>query len=102
VVEHNLPDPSLGPLTPEEAAAPVHLRGGLCVICGEWVETTGEDAFRVTLTRTGGEVGEYAAHATCMARVAHPGARLPPPSETVPDQAGDEYLAGKPRTPEGR
>jgi hypothetical protein len=102
VVEHNLPSPGLGPLTSEKAAAPVHLRGGLCVICGEWVEPATEDAFRVTLERATGETGEYVAHAVCLARVAHPGARLPPPGTVVPEQAAEDYLAGKQRTPEGR
>jgi hypothetical protein len=95
-------DPSLGPLTPEEAAAPVKMRGGLCLICGEWVEPEGDNALAVTLARPSGEASDYAAHATCMATVGHPGARLPPPGGPMPSDMPDDYLDTKPRTPEGR
>jgi hypothetical protein len=102
MVERIMRNPDLASMTETEAAAPVVMRGGLCLICGEWVEPDTDDVFMVTLTRPSGEAAEYVAHAGCVARVGHPGARLPPPGGPMPEEVPDNYLAPKRRTPSGR
>lgn len=95
-------DTSLAPLLEAEVAQPRARRGGACLICGEWVDAGDPDAFTVVLDRHEGEIGEYAAHAVCLAQVAHPGVRLPARHEPIPENAPANYLDHKPFTPEGR
>lgn len=102
MVERIMRNPDAAPITEAQAEvepAPMPQRG-LCMICGEWVDAgEGEDLYAVRLTRTDGDVSEHVAHVGCMARAAHPCARLPGAgSHAVPEN----YLASKPRTPSGR
>jgi hypothetical protein len=102
VVEHLYRDPNERPITEADAAQAVPLRGGLCLVCGEWVEAGGEDVYAVSVTAAGGDAAEYVVHATCLATVAHPGMRLPLRTSAMPEQAPENYLDAKRQTYEGR
>jgi hypothetical protein len=49
-----------------------------------------------------GDGAEYLSHATCLARVTHPGMRLPLRNTELPAQAPENWLDPKPATSEGK
>ena len=51
-------------------------RGGLCLVCGEWIDADARDAYRVVVSKPPREA-EYACHEACFARVVHPSVQLP-------------------------
>jgi hypothetical protein len=102
LVEHLIPDPRNQPLVETDTTPGLPIRGGLCLVCGEWVEPEGDDLYVVVVSAPRGDAAEYIAHATCMARVTHPGMRLPLRTTDMPAQAPDDYLDPKPATSEGK
>jgi hypothetical protein len=52
------------------------MRGGACLVCGEWIDASATDAYRVTVSNPPREA-EYPCHEGCLERVAHPSVRLP-------------------------
>ena len=52
-------------------------RGGLCLVCGEWIEADATDVFRVLVSNPPREA-EYACHEACFERVRH--ASVPSPA----------------------
>ena len=71
-------------------------------VCGEWVEPEGDDVYVLAVAAPRGDGGEYVSHATCLARAAHPGVRLPLRNTELPEQAPPNYLDPKPATSEGK
>jgi hypothetical protein len=61
---------------PEQSEERVLARGGLCLVCGEWIEADARDAYRVVVSNPPREA-EYPCHEACLARVAHPSVPLP-------------------------
>jgi hypothetical protein len=120
VVDRIMVDPSVQLITEADTQAPRLMPGGLCFICGTWVDHETQEAYRVMLERADGERQEFLAHVTCLAEVAHPSSALktgaaPPPSQPVdPSEAGSpetvarpedvppDYLDPKPFTADGR
>jgi hypothetical protein len=102
LVEHLIPDPRNAPMSESDTRPGLPIRGGLCLVCGEWVEPEGEDLYVVAVSAPRGDGAEYLSHATCLARVTHPGMRLPLRDTGMPDQAPPDYLDPKPATSEGR
>jgi hypothetical protein len=113
-------DPSVQVLTEADAQAPRLMPGGLCFICGTWVDHETQAAYRVTLERAGGERQEFLAHVMCLAEVAHPSSALTEvagpasvaPAEPTeagaaesvakPEDVPPDYLDPKPFTADGR
>ena len=60
----------------ERADEPGLTRGGLCLVCGEWIDAGAGDAYRVVVSNDPRQA-EYACHEACLERVAHPSIRLP-------------------------
>jgi hypothetical protein len=119
MVDRIMVDPSVELITEADLQAPRLMPGGLCFVCGAWVDHERENAFRVTLERSDGERQELLAHVGCLAEVAHPSAALktqaqPPPSpaeqaggnapesSTSPLVTPPDYLDPKPFTADGR
>jgi hypothetical protein len=120
MVDRIMVDPALQLITEADMQSPRLMPGGLCFICGTWIDHEREDAYRVRLERSDGERQEHLAHVGCLAEVAHPSSALkkdaarsaqPPiePTETgapeTPARPGDvpaDYLNPKPFTPDGR
>ncbi len=122
MVDRIMVDPSVELITEADLHAPRLLPGGLCFICGTWVDHERMNDFLVTLERSDGERQEYLAHAACLAEVAHPSSALakqlqapPPAAEQAEPAAGEavepaaaaeetppDYLDPKPFTPDGR
>lgn len=50
--------------------------GGVCLVCGEWIDADASDAYRVVVSNPPREA-EYPCHEACLERVAHPSVRLP-------------------------
>jgi hypothetical protein len=61
---------------PEGEGRRVLVRGGACLVCGEWIEPDADDAYRLLVSRPPQEA-EYPCHEACLARVAHPSVALP-------------------------
>jgi hypothetical protein len=118
VVDRIMVDPSAAPITEADVQAPRLMPGGLCLVCGTWVDHEREVAYAVTIARPDGERHETLAHATCLAEVAHPSSALasiemrtpppPPPAgparepEPAPQDVAADYLDPKPFTADGR
>jgi hypothetical protein len=120
MVDRIMVDPSVQVLTEADTRAPRLMPGGLCLICGTWVEHETQAAYRVTLEQEDGDRQEFLAHVTCLAEVAHPSSALrkaaaagaaPPPerseagsSEALarPEDVPPDYLDPKPFTADGR
>lgn len=126
MVDRIMVDPSVQVLTEADTKAPRLMPGGLCLICGTWVEHETQAAYRVTLERDDGDRQEFLAHVTCMAETAHPSSALakpgsvtkpgeatpaPPHEESEaasagalvrPDEVPPDYLDPKPFTADGR
>jgi hypothetical protein len=103
LVEHLIPDPRNAPMNESEIRPGLPIRGGLCLVCGEWVEPGDDDnLYVVAVSAPRGDGAEYLSHATCLARVAHPGMRLPLRNTQMPAEAPPDYLDPKPKTSEGR
>ncbi len=51
-------------------------RGGLCLVCGEWIEADATDAYRVIVSNPPREA-QYACHEACFDRVKHASAPSP-------------------------
>jgi hypothetical protein len=102
LVEHLIPDPRNAPITESQTSTGLPIRGGSCLFCGEWVEPEGDDVYVLAVTAPRGDGAEYVSHATCLARVTHPGKRLPLPNTEMPEQAPGNYLDPKPATSEGK
>ncbi|MDX6597705.1 MAG: hypothetical protein QOE87_1592 [Gaiellales bacterium] len=113
-------DPAVTPMTELDLRTPRHLPGGLCFVCGTWVDHETQQAYLVTLERDDGERHETLAHVTCLGEVAHPSSALkqaalqlrepvPEPNEAAspeasapPEGVPPASLAPKPFTPDGR
>jgi hypothetical protein len=120
MVDRIMVDPAVTPMTELDLRVPRHLPGGLCFVCGTWVDHETQQAYLVTLERDEGERQELLAHITCLGEVAHPSSALKKaalqPCEPVPEpkeggapdaplRAGDmapDSLDPKPFTPDGR
>jgi hypothetical protein len=119
MVDRIMVDPSVQVLTEADTRAPRLMPGGLCMICGTWVEHETQAAYRVTLERADGDRQELLAHVTCLTEVAHPSSALykaePAPAPALePSEAGSpetlarpedvppDYLDPKPFTADGR
>lgn len=61
---------------PERREDRVLLRGGVCLVCGEWIAADASDAYRVIVSNPPREA-EYPCHEACLERVAHPSVQLP-------------------------
>lgn len=57
---------------PEASERPALARGGLCLVCGEWIEPDAGDVFRVVVSNPPREA-EYACHEACFDRIRHAG-----------------------------
>jgi hypothetical protein len=118
VVERIMVDPSVVLITEADVRAPRLMPGGLCLVCGTWVDHENERAYLVTLEDAAGERRELLAHVTCLAEVAHPSSGLRPVTrpapdpepepdpdpqpEPAPDRPAADYLDPKPFTADGR
>ena len=118
MVERVMIDPSVQVMTEADLRAPRLMPGGLCFICGTWIDHEQQEAYRVTLEDADGERQEFLAHAGCLSEVAHPSSALKKaiarPSEPPAEAGGAEparmpeatpaadALDPKPFTPEGR
>jgi hypothetical protein len=120
VVDRIMVDPSVELITEADLTAPRLMPGGLCFICGTWVDHERMNDYLVTLERSDGERQEHLAHGACLAEVVHPSSALrkqlqpqpPPPAEPVAPAGGEapeppaatppDYLDPKPFTPDGR
>ncbi|HEY3612271.1 MAG TPA: hypothetical protein VGK92_01125 [Gaiellales bacterium] len=119
MVDRIMVDPSVQLLTEADTQAPRLMPGGLCLICGTWVEHETQAAYLVTLERADGDRQEFLAHVTCLAEVAHPSSALraaAPAPASEPEQSGTglpeavagpgdvprDYLDPKPFTADGR
>jgi hypothetical protein len=61
---------------PEQSEERVLARGGLCLVCGEWIDADAGDAYRVIVSNPPREA-EYPCHEACLAHVVHPSVPLP-------------------------
>ena len=111
-------DPSVQVMTEADLRAPRLMPGGLCFICGTWIDHEEQEAYRVMLEDAAGERQELLAHAGCLSEVAHPSSALKkasarppePPAEADGDESAQrpdeapvaDALDPKPFTPEGR
>jgi hypothetical protein len=111
-------DPSVQVMTEADLRAPRLMPGGLCFICGTWIDHEQQEAYRVMLEDAEGERQEFLAHGGCLSEVAHPSSALKkaiarppdPPAEAdgaesaqTPEAApAADALDPKPFTPEGR
>ena len=62
---------------PERSEQQGRARGGLCLVCGEWIEPDASDVFRVLVSNPPREA-EYVCHEACLERVRH--ASVPGPA----------------------
>ena len=69
-------DPSVQVMTEADLRAPRLMPGGLCFICGTWIDHEHQQAYRVLLEDADGERQEFLAHAGCLSEVAHPSSAL--------------------------
>jgi hypothetical protein len=61
---------------PEQSEARGLARGGPCLVCGEWIDRSAADAYRILVSNPPREA-EYACHEACFARAAHPSVQVP-------------------------
>jgi hypothetical protein len=61
---------------PEQTEERPHARGGLCLVCGNWIDGEARDAYRIAVSNPPREA-EYSCHEACLERVAHPSIQLP-------------------------
>jgi hypothetical protein len=121
MVDRIMVDPSVELITEADLQAPRLMPGGLCFICGTWVDHERMNDYVVTLERSDGERQEHLAHAACLAEVAHPssallkqvqtpaprepaepaGVEAPEPAATAGETPPD-HLDPKPFTADGR
>jgi hypothetical protein len=119
MVDRIMVDPSVHTLTESDTQTPRLMPGGLCFICGTWVDHETQDAYRVTLERVNRERQEHLAHVTCLKDVAHPSSALVkatdqhmpvtretetrlPDAAATPEDVPADYLDPKPFTADGR
>ncbi len=75
-VDKVMRDPELVEI-PEQGEERGLSRGGLCLVCGEWIEANARDAYRVLVSNPPRKA-EYACHEVCFERVKH--ASVPGPA----------------------
>lgn len=74
-VDKVMRDPELVEI-PEQRETRALSRGGLCLVCGEWIDADARDAYLVVVSSPPREA-EYPCHEACLARVVHPSVQLP-------------------------
>jgi hypothetical protein len=62
---------------PEASEEHAFTRGGLCLVCGDWIEPDARDVFRVVVSNPPREA-RYPCHEACFERVRH--ASVPGPA----------------------
>jgi hypothetical protein len=119
MVDRIMVDPAATPITERDLQAPRLMPGGLCLVCGTWVDHETQAAYLVTVERADGERQEFLAHVGCLAEVAHPSSALQkPPTRSAPladpteagapevvarpEDVSPDYLDPKPFTADGR
>jgi hypothetical protein len=119
MVDRIMVDPAATPITERDLQTPRLMPGGLCFVCGTWVDHDTQAACRVIVEDPSGERQEFLAHVACLVEVAHPSSALKetakamdPPGDATkavspeglarPEDAPPDYLAPKPFTADGR
>lgn len=76
VVEHRIVDPQVLEI-PEEPKVVGRRAGAGCLICGEWVDADGDDAYALAIGRVGSVELDAVAHGACLRGVVAPSFALP-------------------------
>jgi hypothetical protein len=76
MVEHRIRDPQVVDILETEVGRGRSLRGGRCLICGEWIEPDAVDVYEVSVGRAGNVELDLLSHASCLVGVVHPSISL--------------------------